>query len=83
MAAIRATLEERVAVAVPEGEMTETTGLLGQGIGIDSIETVQLVLGLEAALGVFIEDDDMLPENFRTVGSLLDLIERLQTRHDG
>lgn len=75
-------LRERISVDLGRSSVTEETGLLGQGVGIDSIEAVQLVLGLEASIGVFIDDDDMLPEHFQTIGTMIDLIERLEAASD-
>ena len=64
------------ALGVLEGEtMDEATGLFGRGIGLDSIETLRIVLALEERFDLAIEDDALDAEHFRTVGSLVGFIE--------
>lgn len=53
----------------------ENTGLLGKGIGLDSIEVIQLVAALEEEFDLTIEDDDLLPEHFYTLGALITFLE--------
>jgi len=48
----------------------EDTGLLGMGIGLDSVEIIQLVAGLEEEFNLTIDDDDLVPDHFFTIGSL-------------
>jgi acyl carrier protein len=52
------------------------TALLGRGIGLDSIEILELVAAVEEEFGFCIEDDELNAEAFRTVASLVDFIER-------
>ena len=58
-----------------KGRLEENTGLLGKGIGLDSIEIVQLVAALEEEFGLTIDDDDLLPDYFETLGSLITFLE--------
>jgi acyl carrier protein len=53
----------------------ETTGLLGQGIGLDSVEALQLVATMEQAFGITIADEDLDAAHFRTVASFARFIE--------
>lgn len=46
------------------------TLLLGRGIGIDSMETLVLVSGLESAFEIEMADEDLTVELFRSIGSL-------------
>ncbi|MBI3767473.1 MAG: acyl carrier protein [Deltaproteobacteria bacterium] len=79
IAALRAILRERLALGGDEGALDTDTGLLGAGIGLDSFEVLQLVAALEERFGLTIDDDDLLPDHFRTVGTLLRFLEpRLQ-----
>lgn len=59
---------------VTESVVVEDTMLLGQGLGIDSIEALQLVLGIEARFGIQIDDAALTPEQFRTVGDVVTLV---------
>jgi acyl carrier protein len=54
----------------------ETTGLLGKGIGLDSVEVLQVVSAIEEAFGLTIEDDELEVEHFATIGTLVTFIER-------
>jgi acyl carrier protein len=47
-----------------------TTPLLGHGIGLDSIEALTLVMGLEEAFDIEIDDDELAVDLFESIGSL-------------
>jgi acyl carrier protein len=72
--AVRAILRDRLALT-DDRPLAEETGLLGAGIGLDSFEVLQLVAALEERFGLTIDDDDLLPEHFRTVGTLVHFLE--------
>jgi acyl carrier protein len=55
--------------------LEESTGLLGQGIGLDSVEALQLVSRMEEALGLTIGDEELDAAHFRTVGAFVEFIE--------
>ncbi len=54
----------------------EETGLLGRGIGLDSIEALQLVVAAETRFDLTVDDSDLKPEHFRTVGSFATFLEQ-------
>ena len=58
-----------------KGQLDESTGLLGKGIGLDSIEIIQLVAALEEEFDLTIDDDDLLPEHFQTIGDLINFLQ--------
>lgn len=43
---------------------------------LDSLDILRLVTFVEQELGVRFEDDDLVPENFETVGSIVRLVEQ-------
>ena len=49
--------------------------LLESGV-IDSMGVLQLVAFLESAHGITIRDDDLMPENFDTIGAIAAFVER-------
>jgi acyl carrier protein len=53
----------------------EATGLLGQGIGLDSVEVLQLVSAIEDAFGLTIADDDLRREHFATLGTVVSFVQ--------
>ncbi len=71
-------LADTVELTVPIDEIDEGTGLLGQGLGLDSVEVLSLVTALEEEFGLTIDDADLKVAHFRTVGALVRFIgERL------
>ncbi len=72
--AVHAILRDRLALA-DDRPLAEETGLLGAGIGLDSFEVLQVVAALEERFGLTIDDADLHPDHFRTVGTLLRFLE--------
>ena len=44
--------------------------------GVDSLSLVTLIVSIEEAFGVTFLDDDLQPENLRTLSSLISLTEK-------
>ena len=58
--------------------LDDSTGLLGHGIGLDSIEVLALVCAIEEAFDITIADDSLKRVHFKTIGSVVSFIaERL------
>lgn len=51
---------------------------LNEDLYLDSVMVLQLILHLELDLGIDIPDDILKPNDFHTVASLADFLERLQ-----
>jgi acyl carrier protein len=64
-----------LSLVAPAAAVDETTGLLGRGIGIDSMEALQLVVAAEARFDLTVDESELRPEHFRTVGSFADFLE--------
>src|SRR5262245_51856773 len=63
---------------------TSTTALLGRGVGLDSVETMALVLRIEGEFGITVPDDDMAAPLFETIGTLADyVLQKLSESKDG
>lgn len=43
---------------------------------LDSLMIVELVSFLEAKFGIQVQDDDLVPENFKTVNEIVAFVER-------
>ena len=70
---IHRTLEE---LGVLEGaSLDETTGLFGRGIGLDSIEALRLVSAAEERFDLTVDDEELEPGHFRTVGAFASFVE--------
>jgi acyl carrier protein len=61
------------------GPITDDTPLLDHGV-IDSMGLMQLVMFIEEQTGVRVPDEEVLPDNFQSVTSIEQLVERLQAR---
>jgi len=53
----------------------DATGLLGSGIGLDSIEVLALVCALEEAFEITIADECLKRAYFETVGSVVTFVQ--------
>ncbi len=49
-----------------------------QDAGLTSLATVKLMLAIEAAYDIAIPDDDLTPENFRSIATIATLVARLR-----
>jgi acyl carrier protein len=60
----------------------ESTPLIDRGI-IDSMGLMQVIMFIEEKTGIRIPDDEVLPDNFQTVGSIEALVDRLGKSRSG
>ncbi|MEU2954601.1 phosphopantetheine-binding protein [Streptomyces xanthochromogenes] len=62
---------------LPEGRpLTADDKLLD--LGIDSLALVELIINIEESFVIVIPDEDMLADNFTTVGTVSDLVDRIK-----
>ena len=65
-----------------EGMTAETIGdndlLFDEGLGLDSVDALELVVSLEKAYGVKIDSDDATRESFKSVATLAALVDQLR-----
>jgi len=45
---------------------------------LDSLAIVELVSFLEARFGIRVSDDDLVPENFKTIDEIVAFVERME-----
>ena len=55
---------------------TSDTTLLGHGIGLDSVETMVLVVGLEQRFDISVPDSELTAALFENIGTLTDYVVR-------
>jgi acyl carrier protein len=65
---------EEIALGTGIGSVDHDEDLLAQDI-IDSLGIVELVKFLESSYGIEVGDDDLLPENFQSVNSVVAFVE--------
>ncbi|NWF75101.1 MAG: acyl carrier protein [Nitrospirae bacterium] len=60
-------------------EIEDDGPLFGEGLGLDSIDALELVVALEKNYGIRIPDEDVGKEAFRSVNALADYIMKQKT----
>ncbi len=72
---IKAMLIERLKLeGMTPDQILDDAPLFGEGLGLDSIDALELVLGLEQTFGVKIEDEAAGMKAFRSVQALTDFV---------
>jgi acyl carrier protein len=54
--------------------ISSSTPLLGRGIGLDSIETLALVAGIEEEFNILVDDEDLTVALFSKIGNLAEYV---------
>jgi acyl carrier protein len=76
MSDIETVIEDWIAsVSLRTGPLTATTRLVDEG-WLDSLQIVQLVEFLEKRFSISIDLEDMVAENFATIGAVAALVAR-------
>jgi acyl carrier protein len=74
LARIRAVLIEALGVRRAPDEIDPDTALFGSGLGLDSIDAVELVVQLDTEFNVQLPNDVFGRAEMRTVNGLVDLV---------
>lgn len=73
-AEIKQLIVERLKLDVEPTSIQDDQPLFGEGLGLDSIDALELVLGIEQAFGVKIEDEEMGAQALSSVNALADFV---------
>ena len=73
-AEIKQLIVERLKLEVEPSSIADDQRLFGDGLGLDSIDALELVLGIEQAFGVKIEDEEMGEQALASVNALADFV---------
>ena len=76
LARVRRVLIENLHVQRAPDEIDPDAPLFGTGLGLDSVDAVELVVSLETEFGFRLDDDALARPAMRTVNSLVDLVLR-------
>lgn len=69
---VKKVLIERLMLQYKPEEISEDSPLFGLGLGLDSVDALEIVVGVEQEFGVSITDDDM--QAFRSINTIVDFI---------
>jgi acyl carrier protein len=83
LAEVRAMLIDGLRVAREPVEIDPDAPLFGSGLGLDSIDAVELLVCLSADFGVKLPDDAAGRAEMRSVNSLVDLILAAREHSNG
>ena len=64
-------------------EIGDATPLFGEGLGLDSIDVLELVLELERSFGVQIRDEQTGSEVLRSIETIADFVLRCRNGESG
>ncbi|MDP1827746.1 MAG: acyl carrier protein [Archangium sp.] len=78
LARVRRVLIEDLHVQREPEEIDPDAPLFGTGLGLDSVDAVELVVSLETEFEFRLDDDALVRPSMRTVNSLVDLVLRKQ-----
>ena len=59
---------------IAPADIDDSAPLFGEGLGLDSIDALELVLGVEQSFGVKIEDEASGAKAFQSINALVDYI---------
>ena len=73
---IKQAIVSALRLPIPPDEILDDAPLFGEGLGLDSIDALELVLELERTFGVTIADEQTGATVLQSVGSIAGFIER-------
>jgi acyl carrier protein len=71
---IKQVIVKSLRLEMPPGEIADDVPLFGEGLGLDSIDALELVLEIERTFGTAITDDQIGNRVLRSVNSIADFI---------
>ena len=76
---VKELIVRRLKLDVDPNTIRNDAPLFGEGLGLDSIDALELVLGLEQEFGIKVEDEEVGVKAFASVDALCDFIEQKKT----
>jgi acyl carrier protein len=71
---VRRLLARTIDLKGDPADIDPDASLFGTGLGLDSLDAVEVLIGLEVDLGVTLEGDDAMRTGLRSVNALVDVV---------
>lgn len=78
LAQVRELLAKIVNYNGDPADIDPDAGLFGNGLGLDSLDSMEVLIALETDLGVKLEGDDLIRMGLRNVNGVVDAVMRLR-----
>jgi acyl carrier protein len=75
-AKVKDLIVRRLKLEIEPASIQDDAPLFGEGLGLDSIDALELVLGLEQEFGIKVQDEEVGVKAFASVNALCDFIEQ-------
>jgi acyl carrier protein len=76
---VKELIVRRLKLEIDPKTIDDAAPLFGEGLGLDSIDALELVLGLEQEFQIKVEDEEVGVKAFSSVNALCDFIEQKKT----
>ena len=73
---VKELIVRRLKLEIDPQSIDSSAPLFGEGLGLDSIDALELVLGLEQEFGITVQDEEVGVKPFASVDALVDFIEQ-------
>jgi acyl carrier protein len=73
---VKELIVRRLKLEIDPATIQDDAPLFGEGLGLDSIDALELVLGLEQEFGIKVQDEEVGVKAFASVNALVDFIEQ-------
>ena len=75
---VKAAIVRSLHLPMPPENIADDVPLVGTGLGLDSVDALELVLEIEREFGVKISDEQLGRRVLRTVNTIVQLLEQVQ-----
>jgi acyl carrier protein len=73
---VKELIVRRLKLDIDPQSIDSSAPLFGEGLGLDSIDALELVLGLEQEFGIKVQDEEVGVKAFASVNALVEFIEQ-------
>lgn len=77
---IKEMLIETFELEMEMAELTDDMGIIGHGIGLDSVDALEIIVQVDKRFGVKIKDADIQKEDFMDIAALTNFVNRVANR---